>query len=126
MRKGIPYLLAAVLLLSLAAGCGHEKKGKVIPRAKFAQIYAELMFADEWLGSNSLTYKRMSDTTYFYEPIFNRFGYTSKDYIASVEHYIDDPLRYGRILKKAKAILEKREKELQDEFNASQMRENNE
>ncbi len=118
MRKLVPYLLAAALLLSLAAGCGHEKKGKVIPRGKLAQIYAEMMLADEWLMSNSTNYKRVSDTTYFYEPIFNKYGYTAKDYIASVEHYIDDPLRYGRILKRAEAILQRHEADLQREYDA--------
>ena len=120
MRKFVPYLLAAALLLSLATGCGREKKGKVIPRGKFAQIYAEMVLADEWLMSNSVNYKRMADTTYFYEPIFNKYGYTSRDYIASVEHYIDDPLRYGRILKKAEAIVRNREMQLQREYEASQ------
>ena len=123
MRKFVPYLLVAALLLSLATGCGREKKGKVIPRGKFAQIYAEMMIADEWLMSNGANYKRMADTTYFYEPIFNKYGYTSKDYIASVEYYIDDPLRYGRILKKAETILRNREAQLQREYDAAQANE---
>ena len=58
--------------------------------------------------------------TNFSEPIFNRYGYTAKDYIASVEHYIDDPLRYGRILRKAQALIVERQAVLQREYDAAQ------
>ena len=119
MRKLAPYVLAAVLLLGLAASCGRGK-GTVIPRGKFAQIYAEMALADEWLASNGTRYRELLDTTYFYEPIFNKYGYTSKDYIASVEHYIDDPMRYGRILKKAQAIIVAEQAKRQREYDEAQ------
>ena len=44
---------------------------------------------------------------------------TAKDYIASVEHYIDDPLRYGRILRKAQALIVERQAVLQREYDAA-------
>lgn len=119
MGKRASYLLLAALLLVAAVSCDRDR-GKVIPRGKFARIYAEMALADEWLASNSTIYRELVDTTNFYEPIFNRYGYTAKDYIASVEHYIDDPLRYGRILRKAQALIVERQAVLQQEYDAAQ------
>ncbi|MGN1220408.1 MAG: DUF4296 domain-containing protein, partial [Candidatus Cryptobacteroides sp.] len=57
--------------------------------------------------------KRMADTSLVYEPILEKYGYSSADYRKSVETYMDDPERYSRILRTTAEILDKRIKELQ-------------
>lgn len=105
------------MLVLCLSSCG--KKEKVISRGDMAKIYAEMFVADQRLGKTSLT-KRMADTSFVYEPIFKKYGYTAQDYNASVDYYINDATRYARILRQSSVILEKevralkREKELQE------------
>lgn len=99
--RGLHIILAAALLLCLSA-CG--KKDKIIPRSTLEDLYVDLFLADQWLIETP-GQSRIADTTMVYEPIFNKYGYTTLDYIASVNHYIRDPKRYARILKRADAKL---------------------
>jgi hypothetical protein len=49
----------------------------------------------------------------FYEPIFEEYGYTVEDYWASVSHYLLDPDRFSRIVKRSNAMLTAELKALQ-------------
>ena len=100
--------LIAFFLLLFA--CSRE--AKVIPRGKMAKIYAEMLVTDQWINSTP-SVKRMADTSLVYEPILEKYGYSSADYRKSVETYMDDPERYSRILRTTAEILDKRIKELQ-------------
>ena len=100
-------LITSFLLLF---ACSRE--AKVIPRGKMAQIYAEMLVTDQWINSTP-SVKRMADTSLVYEPILEKYGYSSADYRKSVETYMDDPERYSRILRTSAEILDKRIKELQ-------------
>ncbi len=105
-----------VLVLCLSS-CG--KKEKVISRGDMAKIYAEMFITDQRLGKVNKT-RKMADTSFVYEPIFEKYGYTTEDYNASVDYYINDATRYARILRQSSVIIEKeirelkKEKELQD------------
>ncbi len=101
-------LLLAVMLLS---SC---KKEQVIPRSEMAEIYAEMFIADQRIASASRI-RTTADTSLVYEPIFEKYGYTSDDYRASVAYYIQDATRYARILKKSAAIIEAQIRELKKE-----------
>ncbi len=92
-------------LFLLCMGCGRD--GKVIPKKKMAEIYADMFVADQWINQN---YKasRTADTTLVYEAVFRKYGYDADDYRASVEHYIDDPDRFARILRQTVLILDER------------------
>lgn len=105
------HIMTVVSLLLLAVSCG-EKKDKVIPRGKLAEIYAEFLVMDQWVSSNS-NLRRMADTTLVYEPILERYGYTSADYRKSVDVYMNDPERFSRILRTTGTILDKRLKDLE-------------
>lgn len=98
MKPGSLHILLAAVLLSCLSACGP--KGKIIPRSKMEDVYVDLFMADQWIIANPIQSK-VADTTMLYEPIFNRYGYTTQDYIASVDHYISDPKRYARILRRA-------------------------
>ena len=103
---------AAILVLaviSILAGCRRE--GRLIPRKELARIYADMLIADQWLNDNR-SLRRQADTTLFYEPIFEHYGYTTADYAYSVRHYMDDPERFSRILKKSSSLLGSRLRKL--------------
>lgn len=105
-------LFFGILLIGLILSCSSRKGGKVIPRKVFAEIYADMFVADQWTNSTR-EYKRVVDTTVIYEAIFEKYGYTADDYIASVDYYLYDPVRYERILQNALDIITAREEELE-------------
>lgn len=104
--------LAGLVLLLLLPGCG--RRGRVIPAGKLAEIYVDMFLADQWVSDNYST-RRAADTCDFYGPIFKAHGYTFKDYDRSVNHYLQNPEGYSRLLEKSADILEKRIKSLKDE-----------
>ncbi len=115
MKNVLKYV--SVLLAVVCAFVSCRREGKVIPRSRMAEIYAEMFVADQLIAQDA-SLRRTADTTLVYEPIFQKYGYTSDDYRASVEYYIKDPDRYARILRNTGVILEKRLKELKAEKKA--------
>ena len=84
---------------------------------KLVDIYAEMFLTDQWLRDNQ-DVKKTADTLLVYEPIFNRYGYTTDDYLKTVEHYMREPDKYAKILKNTAKKLEKKEKEIQKTIDA--------
>lgn len=101
--------MTAVLLLLLSCS-GQEDM--VIPRGKLAEIYAEMLLTDQWITSNPGN-RHSADTSLVYEPILEKYGYTSADYRMSVEEYMNDPERFSRILRTTGQILDRKLKDLQ-------------
>ena len=108
LLKHISAILTAVLLIQSCSG----EKDKVIPRAKLAEIYAEMFVIDQWLVMNPSA-RKVADTTLVYQPILEKYGYTAADYRKSIDKYMDDPERYSRILRTSAQILEKQIKVLE-------------
>ena len=50
--------------------------------------------------------RRIADTSLVYEPIFQKYGFDTEDYVKSVEHYMHDPERYSRILRETSEIID--------------------
>ncbi len=112
LSRNIALLLA---ILALACSCGRD--GRVIPPHKLARIYADMLVADQMIRSDySLT--NVADTSLFYEPVLMDYGYTTKDYVKSVGHYMRDPESFGKIFKEAKDILTRHIDELTAEERA--------
>lgn len=110
MERFARIVLAVLVSAACLCSCGRE--GRVIPKSKLSKIYAELFLADAWLVSGApMEAKEKADTMAFYEPVFEKYGYTVEDYWASVSYYLQDPDRFSRILNKSNVILE-------TEFNA--------
>ena len=109
MRAVRHISFALGLLIGLASCSGG--RDKVIPRAKLAEIYAEMLVTDQWITSTPGV-RREADTSLVYEPILEKYGYTSADYRKSVDRYMDDPERFSRILRTSADILEKKLDEL--------------
>ena len=105
--------LLSLLSLLLVFSCGRN--ARVIPKNRMAEIYADMFVADQWLNQNFLA-SRTADTTLVYEAVFEKYGYTSDDYRKSVDHYIQDPDRFARILRKSVLILEDRIAESKSEL----------
>ena len=105
------YIFAALTAVFLLASCGE--KDKVIPRSRLAEIYAEMLMTDQWIISNPGS-RHAADTSLVYEPILEKYGYTSADYRKSVDVYMDDPERFSRILRTTSELLDKRLVKLQE------------
>ena len=101
--------LASAMILTLVSCIGG--KDKVIPRAKMAEIYAEMFITDQWI-SRTGSVRRQADTSLVYEPVLAKYGYTSEDYRHSVDKYMNDPERFSRILRTTGQILDDRLAEL--------------
>lgn len=103
--------LAVGLAVLLFCSCG--RKARVIPESVFSDIYAEMFLADQWVQQNSRV-RKTADTTNFYLPIFEKYGYGLDDYRHSVEHYLREPDDYARIIKSASSKLTAEAKRLQE------------
>lgn len=104
MRQGrhIPLLLVFLLLL---VACGG-RKGRVIPEKKMAALYADMFLSDQWLKENKEA-RASADTTLFFDPVFEKYGYTFADYEKSIEYYSAEPEVLSRIIDSASASLKR-------------------
>lgn len=89
--------LSFAALLMLFASCRKEG-AKVIPRDQLADIYSEMLMTDQWI-INTPDIRIIADTSLVYEPILAKYGYTTEDYVRSVDFYMNDPERFARILR---------------------------
>ncbi len=105
MRRCSVLGILGVLAVFSSVVMSCSDRGRVIPASKLSDIYAEMFLADQWLTSH-YSERRVADTSLFYEPIFKKYGYTLKDYDASVRHYIEKPDDYAKILKTASLKLD--------------------
>jgi hypothetical protein len=111
--KALRYISALFAVVLFLSSCSEEE-GKVIPRSKLAEIYAEMLITDQWI-SDTPGVRRTADTSLVYEPIFEKYGYTTADYRTSVDKYMDDAERFSRILRTTVQILDKKIVELNQE-----------
>lgn len=114
MRFARHIVLFTFVLFVISCG---GKEGKVIPRGKLAEIYAEMLMVDQWIMSNPGN-RHVADTSLVYEPILEKYGYTSADYRRSVDVYMDDPERYSRILRKTCEIFDSKLEDLNEQREA--------
>ncbi len=105
MRK--LYIILAIILLA-AVSCEQQR---TIPRKKLSQIYYDMYLADEAITANR-DLRRMTDSLHLYEPIFNKYGYTSEDYLHTVDVYLENPEKYRKIFDRTKEMLEEKRDEL--------------
>ena len=115
-------LVIAAFAAGLSVSCVKDE-AEVIPRGQLARIYSEMLVMDQWIQSTPGT-RVMADTSRVYEPILEKYGYSSEDYRASVDYYMNDPERFSRIFRSAGEILDKRIEELNRELRLQQARDN--
>lgn len=98
---------AAVLMAVLTlASCSSSDRGKVIPPSRMEKIYREMFIADQWV-SVSPERRNRADTTWLYRPIFEKYGYTYQDYLATVGEMLNDPERFAGLVAKVTSELQK-------------------
>lgn len=95
MRKAASIFLCIFAAIAMMTSCA--RKVRVIPVRKMEQIYKDMLLADQWLADNP-DKRAAADTTWFYEPIFEKYGYTIEDYYKTVETYLEDPKRYAEMM----------------------------
>lgn len=94
------------LLFVLLAFCACGRKARVISKGDLVDILADMYVADQLVSQNS-ELRGIADTSFVYEPIFRKYGYSTEDYHATERYYMRDPNRYSRIVRKVIARLEK-------------------
>ena len=88
--------ITMVLLMASAVLLSSCRDYRRIGVKTMADIYADMLVADQWVNSNP-EYRRTADTTMFYGSIFARYGYTFRDYDESVKYYLLNPEKYQKI-----------------------------
>lgn len=96
--KYLKSILIIVLLYTTSCS------GKLIPEEKMAQIIADIYKADRYVNSE---YKLVlaADTTRIYEAVFNHYGYTSEEFIYTIEHFLSRPSKLKAMYSKAKIMV---------------------
>ena len=85
----------------------------MIPKKELAAIMMDFYVTDQWFLQNS-NQRLVADTCQVYEPILNRYGYSTEDYIYSINRYMADPEELSKILKQTGDRLDKEVKRLRD------------
>jgi len=95
-------LLKALLIsLLIFTSCGESR----IPKQKMSKIIAEIYISDRYINTNQ-ELVRAVDSSFLYEPIFNKYGYTTKDFIYTINYYVEQPAKLRAIYLGAKQILQ--------------------
>ncbi len=106
MNTRLTVPLICCLLIAALGLSSCSRREKVIPRSKMARIYAEMFVADQQILAQGQKVRTSADTSWVYEPIFRKYGYTSDDYRTSVAYYLRDANRFARILRQSASIIE--------------------
>ena len=114
MRSFPAHIACCTLLLTLLlSGCG--KSPQIIPQEEFGDLYADMLIVDEWVALHPQT-RRSTDTLLVYAEVFERHGVSVEDVRASLDYYLEDPLRYSRAMDVTIKKLSKHSKEVKDEI----------
>lgn len=79
----------------------------MIPADKLSRIYAEMFLVDQWVR-NDRDLSRMADTSLVYEPVLNKYGYTTEDYQATVSAYLEKPGDFAKVFNRTAEMLRAR------------------
>lgn len=112
MRFRKAYLLLVILAV-LLPGC--RRHGKMISRRDMVSIYSEMLLVDQAVRDDRAL-KKVADTSLVYEPIFEKYGYTTDDYLYSVSVYMKSPDKFSKLLKTVAKELEVEEERLQKQL----------
>ena len=95
-----------IVLLLVVACFVSCHKAKLIPRKELTDIVFEMLVRDQQLkGDRRIT--TIPDSVLVYEGIFEDYGYTTDDYLYSVQHYLRDPERFSRVFRDVARKMEK-------------------
>ncbi len=89
MRRFLHIALALLLL----ASCGPER----ISRDNMEHILRDMLVQDQQIKGNQ-DLRKQADTSLVYEGIFRKYGYTTDDFLYSLEYYLEDASRMEKIM----------------------------
>ena len=100
--RHISFILLFSAFAALSCSRGY------IPQKRMPEIIAELYKVDRYINSDYKLVLR-ADTVKIYESIFNHYGYTSQDFINTIDYYLSRPIKLKSFYAEAKILLEKEE-----------------
>lgn len=103
MGKRLYIILTIISVLFMSC----SKKG-IIPKDVMEDIYYDMYLTDSYIRYQVIPVNP-PDSTLIYEPIFNKYGYTTSDYLTSNRYYLRDPENYRKILVEVKKRLEEKD-----------------
>ncbi|MGN0196208.1 MAG: DUF4296 domain-containing protein [Candidatus Cryptobacteroides sp.] len=106
LRNGI---LVVAIIASIVACSG--KRARLIPSDRLSEIYAEMFLVDQWIKADRHL-SRIADTMLVYEPVFNKYGYTTEDFRHTVEVYRTKPDKFAKVFNTTATMLRTRVNEL--------------
>lgn len=113
MRKA----LHIVLVLLMVAACGPHR----IPREDMEDIMYRMLVQDQQLKQNPMLRKGV-DTMLVYEGIFEAYGFTTDDFLYSLEYYLAEPTRMEKVMEKVADRLGAEAKEVKKEIDLDNWR----
>lgn len=111
MRRTLSHIAVFTALLAALFSCGPRK----IPKDDLEKIYYDMFVLDQYLVGKS-EFKRQTDTSLVYEGILEKYGYTTDDYLYSMEQYLRDADRFSKLLGRVAARLTEEAKRVQGEM----------
>lgn len=121
MRRVLRHIPALIILVMIISVSCRKQDAEVIPRAKLSRIYAEMLMTDQWVMS-AKGVRLIADTSLVYEPILEKYGYTTEDYVKTVDVYMNDPERFAKVLRTTVDILDERLVQLRKEKHAQEVK----
>lgn len=107
-----------LLIIFAAASCSKE----VIDDNDLPVILADIYLTDRYLLNSPVNIQK-ADSLFIYEPILNKYGYTTEDLVHTLDYYLPRPQKLKNYFIDAKAILEKRELNVRNEITNFEIKE---
>lgn len=107
-QKTCVILMSLIVAAAVAQSCRNRD---IIPADTLSDIYYDIYITDQAVRGNVL-FRRMTDTLLVYEPIFQKYGYTTEDYNRSIGIYLLKPEKLEDILEETRLKLDRRESQL--------------
>ncbi|MBR6305300.1 MAG: DUF4296 domain-containing protein [Bacteroidales bacterium] len=107
-----------VLVLLAVASC---RGPRTIPRDTLGEIFYDMFLQDQQIR-NDISLKRIADTSLVYEGIFREYGYSTDDYLYTMDKYIRDPAKLSKVFEKVGDRLDKEVKGIKKEVEFEEWR----
>ena len=113
-------LLLLIVPFVLAVSC--QRGPELISRGDMEEIMHDVLLQDQYLKVTSQS-KRLMDTTLVYEGIFEQYGYTTDDFLYSLDYYLEDPSRMEKLMENVEERLKDEAKVVAQEVKDENWRE---
>ena len=104
--------LHIVLLLAVALSC---RGPRLIPKDTLEDMYVDMFLLDQQIIQTP-GLRNQADTMLVYEPVFNKYGYDTDDYLFTVRTNLKDPERFAKVLENVVSRLDAESRVLEREI----------